>query len=251
MARYFIDVRYDGLAFHGSQVQGEIPTVQLAINNALSTLLRSEVSTVGASRTDEGVHALCNIYQFDTEQELTNNFVYKLNAILPKSIAVNHLYKTLKADAHARFDATERQYRYKIYYNKDPFQFERALYHPYKLDTTLLHKTAEILATCTDFETFSKRNTQSYTFKCDLFVVKWEEYAGGLHFVVRGNRFLRGMVRGLVGTQLQVAKGKMNIVEFKAAIEAKDCTYADFSVAGHGLYLEEIKYPDGLLQEVA
>lgn len=250
MARYFIQVQYDGLAFHGSQIQGETPTVQLAINNALSTLLRTEIISFGASRTDEGVHALCNVYHFDTDEELTTNFKYKLNAILPFTVAVSKFYKANDPELNCRFAAISRQYRYKIFFHKSPFKHNRALYHPYGLDVPLLHKTAAILTEYEDFETFSKRNTQSYTFICKLFDSHWEEHEDELHYVVRGNRFLRGMVRGLVGTQLQVAKGRVSLDEFREIIEAKDCTLADFSVAGHGLYLEDIEYPEGALVEI-
>ncbi|MBZ0098342.1 MAG: tRNA pseudouridine(38-40) synthase TruA [Taibaiella sp.] len=250
MARYFLSVKYDGLAFHGSQIQGETPTVQLAINKALSTLLRTEVSSFGASRTDEGVHALCNFYHFDTEQELTGKFVYKMNAILPPTIAVSRMYLANDPELNCRFAATARQYRYRIYWQKDPFRFQRALYYPYKIDIAALHEAAAIFPAYEHFETFSKRNTQSRTFICRLTDSHWEEHRDELHYVVRGNRFLRGMVRGLVGTQLQVARGKMSIAQLRDIIDAKDCTLADFSVPGFGLYLEDISYPEGALIEI-
>ena len=250
MARYFIEISYDGLAFHGSQVQGETPTVQLAINKALSTLLRTEISSFGASRTDEGVHALCNFYHFDTEEALSGKFLYKMNAILPQSVAVNKMYLTNDPELNCRFAATARQYRYRIYWQKDPFKFQRALYYPYKIDVDALHEAAAILPRYEHFETFSKRNTQSRTFICKLTDSHWEEHSDELHYVVRGNRFLRGMVRGLVGTQLLVARGKMSIPELRNIIEAKDCTLADFSVPGFGLYLENISYPEGTLTEI-
>lgn len=250
MARYFLEVRYDGLAFHGSQVQGDLPTVQHAINKSVSTLLREEIASFGASRTDEGVHALGNYYHFDTAQELTANFTYKMNAILPQTIAVNKLFKAKDDELNSRFAAISRQYRYRIYHKKDPFKHTRALYHPYKLDVSALHQTAEVLPEYKDFETFSKRNSQTRTYICTIMDSHWEEYDDELHYVVRGNRFLRGMVRGLVGTQLLVAKGKLSLEDFRKVIEAKDCTLADFSVAGHGLYLEHIEYPEGELIEL-
>ena len=250
MARYFLEVTYDGTAFHGSQVQGDIPTVQLAVNKALSTLLRKEIETFGASRTDEGVHALCNIYQFDEEEPLHPHFAYKVNAILPTHISLNKLYRLTNPEANARFDALTRQYRYRIYWKKNPFKDKRALYYPYKLDTEVLKETAAILKEYTDFETFSKRNTQTKTMFCTIHRSEWEMHEDELHYIVEANRFLRGMVRGLVGTQLQVARGRMTVDEFRQVIEGKDCTKADFSVAGHGLYLENITYPEGLLEEV-
>lgn len=250
MARYFLEVMYDGTAFHGSQVQGDTPTVQLALNTALSTLLRSPVETFGASRTDEGVHALCNYYHFDTDKELLQVFFYNLNSILPHTIAVNRIFLADDPTLNARFAALTRRYRYRIYTKKDPFRYERAFYFPFKLDTSLLHETAKIIMEHTNFETFSKRNTQSKTFLCTIHQSYWELHDKELHYVVEANRFLRGMVRGLVGTQLQVARGKMTIEAFRAAIDARDCTLADFSVDGHGLYLEHIQYPENSLVEL-
>jgi tRNA pseudouridine38-40 synthase len=250
MQRYFLEVMYDGTAFHGSQLQGNLPTVQLSLNKALSTLMRIPVTTFGASRTDEGVHALSNFYHIDIEQELHPHFHYKLNAILPETIAVKNIFKCVGNPINARFDAISRRYRYRIYTDKSPFLHKRALYYPFKLDRSLLWQTAAILPEYKNFESFSKRNSQTKTFLCDIQAAYWEEEGDELMFVVRANRFLRGMVRALVGTQLQVARGRSSIEEFRQIIEAKDCTKADFSVAGHGLYLQEIIYPKGALQEL-
>ncbi len=250
MARYFLEVSYDGMAFHGSQLQGGLPTVQLALNKALSTLCRTEIITFGASRTDEGVHALCNFYHFDTDIPLHPNFLYKMNAILPPAVCVKHMYRANNPEANARFDAISRRYRYRIYNHKDPFLVNRALYYPFRIDTEVLHQTASILKEYTDFETFSKRNTQTYTFLCTIHQSYWEQHREELHFVVEANRFLRGMVRGLVGTQLRVARGRHSMEEFRKIIEGKDCKKADFSVAGHGLYLEHIQYPENSLTEI-
>lgn len=250
MARYFLQVRYDGTAFHGSQIQGDLPTVQLTINNSLSTILRETIECYGASRTDEGVHALCSFYHFDTEQELHPNFIYKMNAILPPAISLDKLYKTVDPEFNCRFAAESRQYRYRIYQQKDPFKQNRAMYYPYRMDKDILKETAEILKEYNDFETFSKRNSQTRTFLCTIMESYWEEHDTEIHYIVRGNRFLRGMVRGLVGTQLQIAKGKFSLKEFREIIESKDCTRADFSVTGHGLYLEDIRYPEGGLIEI-
>lgn len=250
MARYFLEVMYDGSAFHGSQIQGDIPTVQLALNQALSTLLRKEIETTGASRTDEGVHALCSYYHLDLEDAPAPNFVYRVNALLPFSMSLKALYQANDPELNARFAAEKRRYRYRIHHQKNPFLHKRSLYYPFKLDVDTLHKTAKVLKEYTDFETFSKRNTQTYTFNCTIFESYWEVYKGELHYIVEANRFLRGMVRGLVGTQLQVARGKHTLEEFRKIIEAKDCSKADFSVAGHGLYLEHIHYPEGLITHI-
>lgn len=250
MKRYFIEVAYMGTAFHGSQLQGTTPTVQLYINQALSILLKESVISFGASRTDEGVHALCAYYHFDTEKALHPQFQYKLNAILPETISVVQVYECLGENPiNARFDAIARGYRYIIYKKKNPFLQHRALYYPYSINRSILDETAAVLKQFTDFETFSKKNTQTFTFQCTIFDAHWEENTEDetLHFVVKANRFLRGMVRGLVGTQLQIARKNKTVEDFIKIIESKDCNQADFSVAGHGLYLENISYPDGKL----
>jgi tRNA pseudouridine38-40 synthase len=241
---------YDGTAFHGSQLQGKISTVQLSINNTLSTLLKIPVSSFGASRTDEGVHALCNFYHFDTDKNLPETFQYNMNAILPPSLAVKKIYMANDSEANARFDAISRKYRYRVYFRKNPFLLNRAFYFPLKIDRSLLKETADIIKEYTHFETFSKRNTQSRTFTCQINSSQWEETGDELNYIVEANRFLRGMVRALVGTQLQVARGKLSVKKFREVIESGDNTKADFSVEGFGLYLEEIKYPEGLLNEL-
>lgn len=249
--RYFLEVSYDGIAFHGSQLQGELPTVQLAINKALSTILREPVETFGASRTDEGVHALGNFYHFDFEQPLHPELAYKMNAVLPPKIAVVNLYRAIDPELNARFAAVSRRYRYKIYKFKDPFRQGRALFHPYPLDLDLLNQTAAVLKEYVDFETFSKRNTQTFTFKCTIMQSYWEIVGEELHYVVEANRFLRGMVRALVGTQIKANKKPDPVAAFRSIIEAKDCTLADFSVTGNGLYLEAVNYPDGVLENIS
>lgn len=250
MARYFLEVTYNGTAFHGSQVQGDTPTVQLFLNKALSILLRREIITFGASRTDEGVHALCSYYHFDEQEALHPHFQYKLNSILPETIAVKRIFRTADPELNARFDALSRRYRYRIYSKKDPFLANRALYYPFNIDKAILNETAAIIKQHTNFETFSKRNTQTFTFNCTIMQSYWETVDSELHYVVEANRFLRGMVRGLVGTQLKVARGKQSIDDFKNIIDARDCTKAYFNVAGHGLYLEHIAYPENSLIEV-
>jgi tRNA pseudouridine38-40 synthase len=249
MARYFLEVMYDGTAFHGSQLQGELPTVQLAINKALSTVLRNNIESFGASRTDEGVHALCNFYHFNTEETLIPTFLYNLNSILPETVSVKKIWLAKDPEMNARFAATRRRYRYRIYNKKDPFRHNRVLYYPFRIDDDILHQTAAVLKDYTNFESFSKRNTQTKTFECTIYTSYWERNEEELHYVVEANRFLRGMVRGLVATQLQAARGKLTLDEFRKIIEARDCTKAVFSVAGHGLYLEQIQYPEGSLTE--
>lgn len=241
MARYLLEVMYDGTQFHGSQLQGDIATVQLAINKTLTTIFRTPIASYGASRTDEGVHALSNYYHFDLAEAITIDLVYRCNAILPDGVAIKRVVPVAD-DFNARFDAKLRRYRYRVYMHKNPFLQNRALYFPMRIDEQVLHETAAIIAEYTAFESFSKRNTQSKTFNCTIYASYWERKGGELHYVVEANRFLRGMVRGLVATQLQAARGKMPATKLREIIEAKDCTKAYFDVPGHGLYLEHIKY---------
>ena len=240
---------YDGTMFNGSQVQGDQPTVQLFLNNALSTVFRTPVTTFGASRTDGGVHALCNYYHFDVADELNFDLVYKCNSILPGSLAIRKIYKAVDPEFNARFDATGRRYRYRIYRKKNPFLLNRALYYPFNLNHDMLDETAAIIKEYEHFESFSKRNAQSKTFLCNIKESYWEHKGEELHYVVEANRFLRGMVRGLVGTQLHIAREKSPLDEFRKIIECRDCTKAFFDVAGHGLYLEKITYREGALEE--
>jgi tRNA pseudouridine38-40 synthase len=236
---------YDGTCFHGSQVQGELATVQLALNNALSTLLRFPVATYGASRTDEGVHALNNFYHFDSDIEIKHEHLYSCNAILPSGVAIRNIYVATDPEFNCRFAATARRYRYRIYSAKDPFLVNRAYFFPLSLNKVLLDETAAVIKEYTHFESFSKRNSQSKTFKCTIMQSYWQEVNGELQYIVEANRFLRGMVRGLVATQLHIARGKGTIDDFRAIIDAQNCTKARFNVPGHGLYLEQIVYPAG------
>lgn len=243
MPRYFVVVSYDGTQFYGSQIQNDLKTVQGTVNKNLSTILRHDIETFGASRTDEGVHALYNVYHFDSLVNLdTAKLLYQLNAISEFGLAYNEIFE-VPATANARFDAIKRRYRYKIYHKKCPFKHKRALFYPYQINLDLLQETANLLKEYTDFTTFSKKNTQSFTNNCTLYNSYWEVVGDELHYVVEANRFLRGMVRALVGTQLKYARKNQDSQEFKSIIESLDCSLADFSVTGNGLYLEQIVYP--------
>lgn len=246
MTRYVLELSYDGSAFNGSQIQGSQPTVQLSLNEALSTLLRRPVASYGASRTDEGVHALANYYHFDADETLSLHSIYQLNAILPMAVSINRIFRAPN-DFNVRFDALSRRYRYRIYGKKNPFLLHRAMHFPYRLNRQLLNATADALKQYADFESFSKRGTQTHTFQCQIIQSFWEDVGDELQYIVEANRFLRGMVRGLVGTQLRAARGKFDLQEFHRIIQAKDCSLADFSPKGWGLYLEQIRYPEGAL----
>lgn len=243
MARYFLEVSYKGTNYNGFQKQDNAITIQSELEKALSILHRRSFSLTGSSRTDAGVHALQNFFHFDDDLPVNPQFLYKINAILPADIVVKGL-KPVPDDAHCRFQASSREYHYYIYRHKDPFLEDRAYFFPYTLNLDLLQEAARALRGTANFETFSKRNTQVRTFMCTLMESSWIQEPGDvLVYRVKGNRFLRGMVRGLVGTMLQVGRGKMSMDDFRAAIEARDCSRADFSAPARGLFLVEVAYP--------
>lgn len=244
MTRYFIEVSYKGTSYSGFQRQENAHTVQAELEQALATIFRTPFLLTGSSRTDAGVHARQNYFHFDTDQPLHQKAVYNLNALLPNDVAVNGLYR-MPETAHSRFDALSREYRYYIYTHKSPFLCDRAYFYPYVLNMESLRAAADMLKQYRDFTSFSKRNTQVKTFMCSLQESEWVETEAGIHYYVKGNRFLRGMVRALTGTMLRVGRGRMSIDEFRAVIEAKDCTRADFAVPAHGLFLERVNYPEG------
>lgn len=248
--RYFLEVSYDGTAFHGSQLQGDTPTVQKALNDALSTLFRVPMHTFGASRTDEGVHALSNFYHFDAPATLPPSFQYQMNAILPEALALTAVFRPADADFNARFGAVSRRYRYRIYRRRNPFLRQRALYYPYRLREELLPELPDVLLRNTDFTSFAKRNAQTKTNLCTITTARWEAAGEEFHFIVEANRFLRGMVRGLVSTQLVLARRGVGAEALQEILDAKDCTKARFDVPGFGLYLEKVQYPDGALEQM-
>lgn len=245
MNRYFLEVSYKGTHYAGFQIQDNALTIQQEVEKVLATYCRQHITLTGSSRTDTGVHALQNYFHFDIDKELPQKVVYNLNAMLPADIAINAL-TAVEPQAHSRFDAIAREYEYFIYQHKAPFLADRAYYFPYTLNLPAMQEAAQMILTYIDFTSFSKRNSQVRTKNCTIQYSEWVEREGGLTvYRVKGNRFLRGMVRGLVGTMLQVGRGKLSLEGFRAVIEAKDCTEADFSVPGHGLFLCKVQYPDG------
>ena len=245
MPRYFLELAYKGTAYHGFQVQDTGHTIQAEVEKAMQVLFREQFTLTGSSRTDSGVHALQNFFHFDTELVLPTERLYNLNAILPKDIAVKGLYP-VPDTAHCRFDAVSRSYKYFIYKEKNPFLADRAWHYPFPLNLAKLQEGATILKDYTDFTSFSKRNTQVHTFICNLQESYWTDEGDQLVYHVSSNRFLRGMVRGLVGTMLKMGREQIDTVAFRAIIEAKDCTRADFSTPPQGLFLCKVTFPDGL-----
>lgn len=241
--RYFIQVSYFGKNYHGWQIQPKAISVQEKLQTAISTLLRKEITIVGAGRTDAGVHALQMFAHFNTDEKLDNNFVYKLNAILPKDIVV---YNTtlVKNEAHARFDATNRSYEYRIFIGRNPFLLDVTWQVNYKtIDVNLMNNACKILFEYNDFECFSKVKTDVHTFNCTINNAQWILKGNELTFYISANRFLRNMVRAIVGTLIDVGLKKISVEKFREIIESKNRNNAGFSVPAKGLFLTKVEYP--------
>lgn len=241
MPRYFLELAYDGTAYSGFQTQQNANSIQQEVEKAFRILQRQAVVMTGSSRTDAGVHALQNYFHFDFDEMIHDQFVYKINAILPPDIVVKSIFQ-VPDDMHCRFDALGREYKYYIYRQKNPFLRGRAYYFPYSLDLEKMGQAAQILTEYTDFTSFSKRNTQVKTFNCRIRHSSWSMEGECLVYRVVANRFLRGMVRALTATMLKVGRGKTGLDEIRAIIEAKDCTVASFAVPAHGLFLAGVHY---------
>ena len=241
--RYFLEVSYRGSHYSGFQSQKNANTIQAEVEKAFKVLLKEEIQLTGSSRTDTGVHALQNYFHFDTKSELSSQLLYNLNALLPGDIAVRNLYK-VRDEAHCRFDAITREYKYCVYQKKNPFLEGKAYYYPYTLDVELMQKAATIIKEYSDFTSFSKRNTQVKSFTCDIQESHWIIEGECFIYQVKANRFLRGMVRALVATMLKVGRNKTNPDNFRTIIESKDCTLADFSAPPEGLFLVQVAFPN-------
>lgn len=244
--RYFIEFSYNGKNYHGWQIQPNGITVQETIEKALSTLLRREIKIVGAGRTDTGVHAKQMFAHFDVEESLEEDLlVKKMNSFLSADIAIRRLFK-VKDDAHTRFDATARTYEYWITLEKNPFLTDAACYLKYDLDVEKMNQAAALLTEYKDFQCFSKSNTDVKTYLCDVGEAYWRYDGEKLIFTITADRFLRNMVRAVVGTLLEVGKGKISKEDVKKIIESKNRSNAGVSVPAHGLYLMKVKYPTSI-----
>ncbi len=240
--RYFIHLAYNGSRYHGWQIQPNAASIQETLNKAFSVLLRLEINLMGAGRTDTGVHAREMFAHFDYESFLDiPNLVHKLNSFLPKDIVIYNIIPVHK-EAHTRFDATKRTYEYHIHQFKNPFLNELSWYFHQPLDVDLMNQAAQLLFDYTDFECFSKVNTDVNTFDCTIFEAFWKQENNLLIFTISANRFLRNMVRSIVGTLVSVGLHKIKLTDFKAIIESKSREKAGFSVPAHGLYLTKIDY---------
>lgn len=235
---------YNGGAYHGWQIQPTDISVQEVLEKALSTLLKETISIVGAGRTDTGVHASQMFAHFDTEVVFEEGqLMYKLNSFLPKDIAIHTIFK-VNAEAHARFDALSRTYLYRISLKKNVFSYNNALYMKQHLDVEKMKEASKILFDYKDFQCFSKTNTDVKTYNCDIMKAEWFFKDNELHFVVKADRFLRNMVRAIVGTMVTIGLGKMRVEDLHRVITSKNRSKAGYSVPAHGLYLIHVEYPE-------
>lgn len=244
--RYFIQLSYNGSAYHGWQIQPNAVTVQETIQDALSKLLNTNISITGAGRTDTGVHAFQMFAHFDVDETLdTENLTFKLNSFLPKDIAIQSIFQ-VNADAHSRFHAIKRSYDYKISLKKNVFLFDYTHYVHQKLDVDKMNEAANILLEYTNFQCFSKSNTDVKTYNCKIEQAQWKQEGNLLIFTICADRFLRNMVRAIVGTLLNIGLSKIAVSDMHKILASKDRSKAGFSVPSKGLYLTEVLYPDNI-----
>lgn len=242
MLRYFIEFSYNGKNYFGYQIQPRQNSVQAELEKALSTILRESIKTTGAGRTDTGVHARKIYAHFDTEQIIDDNLAKKLNSFLPPDISVNKIFK-VEENFHARFDATYRTYEYHISLAKNPFtQYSAWQYWRKDLNIKAMNEACKILFEYEDFESFSKVGADNKTTFCTIYKAYWEQEGSELKFIISANRFLRNMVRAIVGTMVDIGLGKYEPKDLRNIIEAKNRNAAGTSAPAHGLYLVDVGY---------
>ncbi|MDO9275285.1 MAG: tRNA pseudouridine(38-40) synthase TruA [Lutibacter sp.] len=242
--RYFIKLAYKGTNYHGWQVQPNAMTIQGLLTKSFSTIFRTPLEFVGAGRTDTGVHAEEFYAHVDIENEFkAEEIIYKVNALLPKDIVVYDIFKTAE-NAHARFDAISRSYEYRIFLGKNPFFTETAWqFISTKLAVEKMNEAANILKTHNNFKCFSRSNTDVRTYNCTIMKAEWKLTNQLLVFHITADRFLRNMVRAIVGTLIEIGKGKMTLQEFKEIIESENRSNAGPSAPAQGLFLTNVTYP--------
>jgi tRNA pseudouridine38-40 synthase len=246
--RYFIEITYDGTPYHGWQRQPNAISVQEKLEEALSTLLRRNMSLTGAGRTDAGVHARQLFAHFDSEDRLdTEHLKFRLNRYLPQAIAIKSI-REVTAEAHARFDATARSYEYIVGTAKNPFHKERAFLVEQPLQMQAMQEGAKLLLGNKDFKCFSRSKTDVKTYICEIRNAGWAVHDDNLIFSITADRFLRNMVRAIVGTLLEIGRGKMTINELQSVILNRNRNMAGPSVPAHGLYLTAVTYPQSIFK---
>ncbi|MAJ51072.1 MAG: tRNA pseudouridine(38-40) synthase TruA [Flammeovirgaceae bacterium] len=240
--RFFLEISYDGSRYHGWQYQPNAISIQETIEKALGDLLGTKTPIVGSGRTDTGVHASCQIAHFDAENIDNEKLKFKLNSYLPREIAIHNIHSVTQ-EAHARFDAISRSYVYYMHLDKNPFKVGTSYYLRAPVSLSSVTAACTILLNWTDFEGMSKVNTDVNNFNCQITKAEWKEVEGGYVFLVQSNRFLRGMVRALVGTLLEVGTEKMSIDRFGEVLAAKNRAFSGVSVPASGLFLSKVEYP--------
>jgi tRNA pseudouridine38-40 synthase len=244
MHRYFIELAYKGTEYHGWQVQNNAPSVQQKLNEAISILTRQPIETMGCGRTDAGVHATQFYAHLDFNEpiESLSEFSRRLNSILPSDISVfdTHL---VDISAHARFDAISRSYSYYIAKRKNIFQPDHVWFCPFTLNISAMQELSDLLLQHTDYGCFSKAGGQQFTNLCTISEATWIEHENGIQFKISANRFLRGMVRAIVGTMMDAGKNKLSKDQFLHILRSGDRKLAGHAVPAHGLFLEQITYP--------
>ena len=244
--RYFIDISYDGSNYHGWQIQPNADTVQYQINLAFSTILNEEINVLGAGRTDTGVHAKKMIAHFDTNQTIDfEKFKYRINGFLKNDISLNDIYK-VKEDAHARFSAISRTYEYRVSRTKNPFSVN-SYFLLRDLDFQSMKKACKFLHGSHDYTSFAKLHSENYTNNCEVYIANWKEDENLLIFTIKANRFLRNMVRAIVGTLIEIGEGKISFSDIETILMSKDRAKAGYSVPANGLSLIDIEYPKEIL----
>ena len=250
MARYVLDISYKGSNYSGWQIQPNATTIQGILDEKLSILLKKPTVSLGAGRTDAGVHAEQLHVQFDHDDPLHLAFQKSMNGLLPKAIAVNKVFQFSDPDYNVRFHATSRKYKYQITQRKSALWYDYAYYYRRPLDFTKLEEGANVIMEYEDFESFCKARSSNKTFLCTMMESYWVRENDMLVYYVKANRFLRGMVRAIVGTLIDYGSGRISLQELRQAIEAKDRREAGQAVTPRGLFLIEVNYPEGILLEV-
>ena len=245
--RYFLELAYFGKAFHGWQRQPNALSVQEVVEDALFTLLQQNIEIVAAGRTDAGVHARQIFAHFDVDKEFGKEFTFRLNSLLPKDIAAINILK-VKNDAHARFDALSRSYEYKIVSYKDVFSINTAYYLQRELDVQKMNSAAGILKEYSNFKCFSRSRTDVKTYNCKIAQAHWVEKNDELIFKIQADRFLRNMVRAIVGTLVEIGLGKMEVAQIHEIIRSENRSTAGPSVPAHGLFLTGVEYPKTIFE---
>ncbi len=246
--RYFVFFAYNGAGYHGWQSQPNALTVQQEMEQAFETLLQEPIALTAAGRTDAGVHASFMVAHFDTSNSLPENLCFLLNQYLSDAISIDRI-QNVSDSAHARFDALSRTYQYTISSVKNPFRYPYQYYIKGSLDLAQMNASAALLLEYEDFECFSKVNTDVKTFMCQIEKAHWESLENQYIFTIKANRFLRNMVRAIVGTLIEIGQGKRTLDSLHKTLRSKDRSQAGYSVPAHALFLTDIEYPKTLFKQ--